>query len=252
MSDSVKRRRLLSELAGVKAVSHSALSAILRRLDGSTALSLEGGTSRFSIASAVDDLLSHSTVHGKVIQRVEIPLTSGGAFARDLVRPAALISWMCDRSPSFELQLLALYSRNPCSRSAPWTIIAYTDEAAPGALLKADNSRKAHLFYWCFEEFGVEVLSREDAWLFGGLLRSKILNKSVDGGLSTVFKYWMKTFFASGVDLSAGVSWHTRQGPLMIYAVLGTVLGDELALKSLWSVKGSSGSLPCMMWQSVI
>ena len=52
MAANVKRRRLLSELAGLKFVSNSALVAILQRLQNSAEL-LEGASSRRSVSRAV-------------------------------------------------------------------------------------------------------------------------------------------------------------------------------------------------------
>jgi len=169
MSAAVKRRRLLSELAGLKFISHSALSAILRRLDASGELLPEGGASRFTIARAVNDQTSLATAHGQLFQTVEICLSDGATFTWEFPRPAALLSWMCESSPLFDTQLFELYACCPCTTSAPWSIVVYTDEAAPGALLRGDNTRKSHLWYWSFQEFGMGVLSREDAWFFGGL-----------------------------------------------------------------------------------
>ena len=41
-------------------------------------------------------------------------------------------------------------------------------------------------------------------------------------------------------------------GSYMLFAKLGTVLGDELGLKQMWSVKGSSGVKPCMLCCNVV
>ena len=82
----------------------------------------------------------------------------------------------------------------PSSLTQPWSIVVYTDEASTGALLKIDNTRKAYLWYWQFAEFGPEVLSREDAWFIGGVIRTKKVAK-VQGGLSAVFKKWIERFF---------------------------------------------------------
>ena len=85
---------------------------------------------------------------------------------------------------------------------------------------------ETHLWYWSFHKFGLEVLSREDAWFFGGLLRCKVVKK-VPGGLSLVLREWMEAFLASGADFSTGVSCHTRCGPIMVVAVWKTVLAEN-------------------------
>ncbi len=95
MSAKVKRRRLLSELAGLKFISHSALLAILHKLEDSYDLLRDSGISRRTIACAMGAHMSLVTVHGKVLQEVAVPLGDGTTFAWVCVHPAALLSWMC-------------------------------------------------------------------------------------------------------------------------------------------------------------
>ena len=47
------------------------------------------------------------------------------------------------------------------SYTQPWSIVFYTDEASLGNLLRMDNTRKWHAFYFSVSEFGAEALSKE-------------------------------------------------------------------------------------------
>lgn len=114
-------------------------------------------------------------------------------------------------------------------------------------------ARKLQAFYWSFAEFGPDRLSKEHFWLVGGVLRSS-LAASVAGGMSCVFKYFLKQFFRTtwnfettgvSVPLSGG-------GSAVIVAKLSTIVADESALKSLWASKGASGLKPCMLCKNVL
>ena len=135
--------------------------------------------------------------------------------------------------------------------NATLDLVLYTDEAAPGDLLSVDNTRKAYVFYWAIEQFGVEVLSREQAWFVGAVIRSSIV-KQVEGGLSAVFKLWVRQFFLSGANFSHGVTCHGSRSVFMIKAKINTILCDDAAKSGIWSAKGSSGIKPCMNCLNVV
>jgi len=117
-------------------------------------------------------------------------------------------------------------------------------------MLAQDVTRKSYCFYWQFENLGPELLSREEVWLVGGILRTTVV-KEVVGGVSAVFKLWLARFFQSGHDFRSGVFVQCAMGSFMVAAVLNTVLADEAALKAIWDTKGSSGLKPCMHCMNV-
>ena len=166
--------------------------------------------------------------------------------------PLPLLNWLCDQSPTFAEVFFYLLERHPCSVANPWSIVAYVDEAVPGNMLNLDHTRKAHCWYWSFEEFGPELLCREENWFIGGILRSSVVSDDLRGGGSCMFKHWVKRFFETGVDFAVGVSVHGARGPAFVVARLSTVLADEAAQKDIWGVKGSSGVKPCLNCINVV
>ena len=111
----------------------------------------------------------------------------------------------------------ALYERCRCSSAAPWSIIIYTDEAAPGSMLIQDQSRKAWLWYWQFEEFSPTVLSHEGVWFLGGLLRTDVV-KDIKGGASAMFKAWVRRFFIDGDHFADGFTVHCANKAFVVVA----------------------------------
>ena len=65
------------------------------------------------------------------------------------------------------------------------------------------------------------------------------MNDEVRGGPSTIFTELLLWFCAGPCNLrTTGVVLPSPEGPFLLFAKLGTVVGDELALKQLWNVKG--------------
>ena len=65
--------------------------------------------------------------------------------------------------------------------------------------------------YWSILEFGMLVLSNEDSWFAGCVVRT-ISVKDVKGGLPVVFKGFLRMGFAPPFDLKNGVTFTARTG----------------------------------------
>ena len=128
-----------------------------------------------------------------------------------VVAPTALLSYLCVVAPSFSHYLESLVSSRCCATAAPLNIIVYVDEAVPGDLLALDNTRKCWCFYWQFEESDQHVLSREDSWFLGGVLRNGVC-KELRRGISYAFKRWIQGFFARPSNFHIGVTVHCASG----------------------------------------
>ena len=245
----VAKRRRLSELAGTKFVTQSALAALLAKLGvGATGIA---SSSRRSINRSLNEDVALPTAHGSLLCEVNLCMDDGSLFSWTAVNPAALLNWFCTLCPRFESAFAALYERCRCSSAAPWSIIIYTDEAAPGSMLNQDQSRKAWLWYWQFEEFGPSVLSHEGVWFLGGLLRTDVV-KDIKGGASAMFKAWVRRFFIDGDHFADGFTVHCANKAFVVVAKLNTVIADEAALKAMWDCKGASGMKPCMLCMNVV
>lgn len=76
---------------------------------------------------------------------------------------------------------------------------------------------------------------------------------SLDGGLSYLSRVVAGTFRETGRDLSAGVTLTFFSGRTgVLHARLGLMIGDESALKQMLSVKGASGTIPCLKCWNVV
>ena len=250
-----KKRPKLANLAGLKNVTDSSLAAILAQLEHAGSLQGFGATSRRAIARSVEADLGRESIYGPLLQTVQLPLVDGASskhFDWTYVHPGVALSWLAQRSEAFTKVLEECLARSPSTFDQKWHIIMYADEACPGNLLKVDNTRKSVCVYWAFEEQGHELLSRENNWFLAGILRSSII-KRVAGGLSCVFKCLMEVFFGASFNFAlTGVTVHTTNHVQHIFADLGTLVADEAAIKSIWSVKGSSGWKPCLLCKNVV
>ena len=250
MEASTSKRRCLASLAGTKFVTDAALSAVLRAVSNLELDVKDLGKSRWSISRAVGADLSIPTMHGQVLSEIDLPLIDGTVYKWTIVEPSSLLCWLCQFSPGFQEALAATHERTPSNRKFPWSIIVYLDEATPGNMLDQDVTRKSWCFYWQFQEMGPELLSRDEMWLVGGILRSSVVKK-VLGGASGVFKHFVAQLFQPNKDFRKGVCVNSGRTPFLITATLETVLADEAALKAIWHTKGASGLKPCMHCMNV-
>lgn len=250
MAQPLKRQRL-SQLSGLKWASDSAVAAVLQKLDEQGAL-VGSAPSRRTLARAVEEQVQLPTLYGPVLHTIPLDMHDNTVFHWHVVNPFAMLCWLANRSTAFWGFLRKKLSEHPCSPTNPWAIVLYTDEASPGNLLRVDNTRKSHAFYFTFAELGAEAISKEYNWFFAGVLRSKIASK-VKGGLSAVFKALMQQWFCKGQNFhETGVTISRPGESCMLWATLQHIIADEVALKHLWHVKGATGIKPCLLCANVV
>ena len=173
----------MSALAGLKFVTDAAPASILKVIERSPREHFSESISRWTVGRSLSSLASIETSVGPLLQEIELLLSDGTPFSWEVLAPAALLNYLCSVAPSFSNYFESLVSSRCSTPGAPLNIIVYVDEAVPGNLLALDNTRKCWCFYWQFEESGQQVLSREDCWFLGGVLRSSICRK-LRGGIS--------------------------------------------------------------------
>ena len=84
----------------------------------------------------------------------------------------------------------------------------YTDEVTPSNPLATLNKRKFQAMYWSFLEFGLNALSREEAW-FTVCIEFTVTVNSVSAGLSQVVAAILRLFFSEGHNFqTTGVLLH--------------------------------------------
>ena len=231
------KRRRINELAGLGGVTDAALTAILNKLSADPTV-LEAAASRWTIHGAVGQIM-------KDIGRTStLTLQCGGSFEWHHACIRKLLPEFVSRHASFG----DLFGN--CG-SSPLSLVFYSDEITPGNVLRPDNKRKVHAFYIAFKEFGPAHLCQEAAWLPLAVLRSCVA-KRVAGGFSAVCRTLLGTIFGGPHCLqAAGVVLKLPEGPRLVFARLSNILGDEAALKAIWSSKGAAGLLPCFNCKNV-
>ena len=238
------KRKRLSQIVGKKYVTDSALSSILASLRDSGDLALGTvGTSRRTLKKHVERDVLESTVYGPAVQQLQLPLITGGDFEWDVPHPAAMLNLLAD-TPAFGLLLDKTFEIHPPTAACPWRIIYYADECTAGNMLVVDPSRKSWCIYFSFAEFGVEALCHVDAWIIGGVIRTKNVSRIL-GGFGTVFRHHLELFVGRLCDFRKGVTVHYANGVRVIVAKLEITIGDVPALKAMWGFKGAGGMRPC-------
>lgn len=133
----------------------------------------------------------------------------------------------------------------------PLRATIYFDEVTPGNLLRPDNARKVWSIYVSMQEFGRHRLAREEWWLPLGVLRSGLAAKA-QGGVSGCIRQLLRSIILPPAALSTVGVTLLLPAPTLARVSVSTVLGDEAALKSLWSVKGASGVRFCMFCANIV
>ena len=228
-------------------VSQSGLSSVLKQIREH---GLPSSNSRQSIKRARERAVRVNTSHGALFQKVSIPISEPNAapLLIECINPAAMLAHAVSSCDGFGEYFFKLLSEKPCTCDAPWGLAVYADEVAPGNQLKHENKRKVYAVYWSFNQFG-SGLSHEALWMVLAITRSSHVAKI--GGLGVLMKHLLHLFF-EGSDFRHGISLHRDGVVKMVFATLQTVVADEAALKSIWDVKGSSGTLPCFLCKNVI
>lgn len=180
--------------------------------------------------------------------------TNDGEFSWDCLSISKALHKMVSESIHFKAMLRDLFRRVPCTETSPFHLVVYADEATPGNVLRLDNKRKVMCIYVTIREFGPRFLKHEVCWIPVGIIRSSVLKK-IAGGFSTCLRLLLRQWFfelrlhEQGVCLDLGLEPHRFA---TFFLKLGNILADGDAYRALWSVKGASGNVPCIMCKNVV
>ena len=138
-----------------------------------------------------------------------------------------------------------LYTRKPPTRTEPWNLAVYCDEATPGDPLRLDQRKKVMMVYASIVQFGPSLLKHEALWIPIVAVRANVI-KQLPGGWSRMNKLLLLSLFhddltnlASGFPLACVAM-------RLVFCSFGFIIADEDALRQIWSAKGASGTFPCM------
>ena len=84
--------------------------------------------------------------YSNVIEHEKLPMVNtdfGNPFDWALTSLPAYMKRLVDTSPAFKDLMSDLWSRSPCTPTAPWRLLFNFDEATPGMVLRQDNKRKS-------------------------------------------------------------------------------------------------------------
>ena len=83
-----------------------------------------------------------------------------------------------------------------------------------------------------------------EAWIPIAVLRTSVAKRLLGGIAAAVRSLLGSIFFGTEGLLKVGISLRLER-PQLLLATFGNLLGDEAALKQVWSAKGASGLLCC-------
>ena len=242
-----KRAKLLSELTAHGGCTRTALAKILSTLHKEGALhgTLGEGaerTIRSHIQYAIEDGAQANTPYGPLI----VSMNTGPADVPDLeyVNPLAYLHVMCARSESF-------FELFKCKQGVDRKVVIYIDEICPGNPLRPDKSRTTQAVYWTIADFPGNILVQSGMWFLFSVVRTKIMC-TLPGSVSGYMRNVLKIFFGNGAfNFQRGVILSHGDRSVLMRGCFSGFIADEKALKEIFSLKGASGSKPCMKCQNV-
>jgi hypothetical protein len=225
--------------------SKTALATSLQILHEEGLLNLDGdqttqGFKRMLQEAAEDYCLNWQTPYGVVMQQLNLQSTKMGIW--EYVHPMAYLHLLTSQSTVF-----ADLMKGVLAEHDKLSIVIYVDEATPGDPLRHNLQRAVQCIYWSFAEFPDHVLTRAEAWMVFGIVRTKVVAE-IDGYMSCLMKHVLLVFFPErGPSFLDGVVLLFVDGhSQIVIAVFEGFLGDEKGLKELMDLKGSAGMVPCI------
>lgn len=233
--------------AGHSYVSQSGIVALLRSVKER---GLPEAISRPSLKRAREKAMMQQTPLGPLYSTVALACEDNETIHVPVVNPLPLLWVTLQDNQEFSEWFWSVMDRQGNSATQPFRVIVYADEILPGDQLKATNSRKLAAFYWSVLEYEGQ-LGSEQLWMHLVVLRTLHV-KRVLGGYSQILKKVCDLFVTQPSDIRLGVGLPGLHGTKFVFGKVAVVLGDEAALKQLWSNKGSSGTFCCMFCQNVV
>ena len=237
-----KKAAKLRRLTAV-GVSQEALVEIVKRLRESPELA-EAPVTRRRMQLALDRLwLDVGTT-------LALPVENGNEFVWAIADFPRQLKMYLESSPSLQEAYAQAWAKFPSTSQHPWELVIYDDEIVPGAILRLDNRRKLQGVYVAFRQLGPVYLCAQDVWITVAVLRSYEAKK-VLGGWSGCMKALFRRWFE--VDkIHEGIVVRIRDTFVRIYVSIGSILADGDAQRAVFSVKGASGKVPCILCKNVL
>lgn len=235
----------LAQIANVAGTSNRTLTRIVDLLRANQDL-LDGGVTDDKLKETAEAFFWAVGCH------LDLPQDDGSNTQWACASLPKVLTFFCAHSDNLQFLFRSLYERRPCTKSEPWSLIMYMDEAVPGALLRPDNLRKTMNYYVSIREFGPSILKHEAAWFPIAALRTSLI-RHTRGNNSGALRILLRDILLDqkgvahdGVVLNVGAA-----NPIILFLKLGNLLYDGEACRSCLSVKGANGLLPCLCCKNV-
>lgn len=241
-----KRRAIIADLAAASGTQVGA-ARLLQRLrdhgllvksafEGCSERTLRGDASR-GTSDAVANVI---TPFGAVVQSMNVHGTN-----LDVVNPFAFLHHMCTQQFAFFRLLF------PDEQGVHRKVVLYVDEVRPGNPLRHDKGRTTQCIYWTFADFPERFLCDANAWFCVATIRSSLV-EAIPGKISAVMAAVTKMFFTGTPNFGDGILMHSGNCAAVMTASFAGYLGDEKALKEIFSLKGAAGTRPCPTCANVV
>ena len=107
----LSKKSRVSELAGIKFVTDSALAAILQAIGDKPEDYFAESISRWTVDRSLSSLASVETAVGPLFQTIDLALSDGSTFSWELIAPASLLNHLCSTAPGFSQYLEKLVTK---------------------------------------------------------------------------------------------------------------------------------------------
>lgn len=241
-----KRRNVVTDVAAISGTTTGAAKLLKLLHDkglfkDSLFATSERTLRRDAAEGTADTVANCTTPFGTVVE----PMCIGGKTI-DVVNPFAYISFLCDRHRGLFNVLC------PGEQHTKRSIVLYIDEVKPGNPLRHDKGRTTQCVYWTFSDLPDKYLASDNCWFLFTAIRSTTVDE-MHGKVSGLMKTVVHKFF-----LESAVNWHTGitvangNSAALLQGSFGGFLGDEKALKEIFSLKGAAGTRPCPSCANVV
>lgn len=244
-----KLRKLETFRRSLPYVSASALSAILKELDREEPPELKG---RKHLKEARDYITSQETVYGPLLVDVPVQMSNGSQKGIQIVNFLALLQLLYEQEGSFFNLVEQTAVQYPPSSQLPWKLLYYTDEITCGNPLALKPSRKIQTVYVSIAQFGGVNLAKELAWAVLCTRRSSEVDE-VAAGMSQLTAAILRHILLNPLSTMTGIVLKSKSGhKRRIFLSMGYMVQDGLAQKTIWSLRGDSGTRYCVLCQNLI
>ena len=195
--------------------------------------------------------MHHAFDHVKCSRTLEC--CNDATFEWEYASPAVLLQYTLKESPALQQVYESVLARDPCTETAPWSIVLGFDEFTPGAQFSLDNRRKGMNLYYNFVNLGPHVLSLDGTWFVLCCVRhDEMVN--VKGGWSFMFATLLREMFLDPNNgfLVAGVGVVLRGKHHILFARLRNILSDGDGHRMLFCWKGAAGLKCCLRHSNVL